>query len=150
LFDPAAYFDSLEQALKGCQTYAEATGPIASISRDRFNKWEWCIWRLEVVFPDGCKLTAFEGHTMRKGKHLRNFTYRLTKAGGELIVQVDPHGRQVPFSTTPHIHIGPDQDNRVFEGDAQLKGYSLRDYDFLKMWELVETYISGGGLPWQT
>jgi len=87
---------------------------------------------------------------MRKGKHLRNFTYRLTKAGGELIVQVDPHGRQVPFSTTPHIHIGPDQDNRVFEGDAQLKGYSLRDYDFLKMWELVETYISGGGLPWQT
>jgi hypothetical protein len=87
---------------------------------------------------------------MRKGTHLRHIRYRFTKADGELILQVDPHRGQVPFNTSPHIHIGPDQDNRVYEGDSQLRGYSLRDYDFLKMWELVETYINGGGLPWQT
>jgi hypothetical protein len=66
-----------------------------------------------------------------------------------MIVQVDPHSGQVPYEEKPHMHIGPDQNNRVYEGDVQLKGYSLRDYDFLKMWALVDAYISGGGLPWQ-
>ena len=66
-----------------------------------------------------------------------------------MIVQVDPHANPIPYEDTPHIHIGPNQKNRVYDGDPKLVNYSLKDYDFLKMWALVEKYMSGGGLPWQ-
>lgn len=149
MFDPAAYFSSVELAISGCKSWAQTTGPDAVVFPDGQGGWEWCTWRFEVIFSDGHKLTAFESHAMRKRKHLRKIKYRLTKPDGTMIVQVDPHANQVPFEETPHIHIGPNQKNRVHEGDPQLGDYSLKNYDFLKMWELVERYIDGRGLPWQ-
>ena len=149
MFDPKDYFNSLKHALAGCEKWAETMGPDPKIFLDGFGKWLWCTWRFDVEFANGCKLTALESHSMRKGKHLRKIKYRLVDADEVMIVQVDHHGLQVPFEDSPHIHIGPDQNNRVYEGDAQLKGYSLRDYDFHKMWALVEKFINGEGLPWQ-
>jgi hypothetical protein len=148
LFDLEAHFDSLKHLLAGCDTWADVDFPAPSIIYDRFNKWTWAVWRVEIVFRDGCKLIALESYAKRKDKELRKLKYRFTDPEGKLIAQIDNHEKLVPFSEIPHLHL-PDYKDRIYDGDPHLKGHSLKEYDFRMVWVLVQKYIDGGGLPWQ-
>lgn len=128
--------------------WAETDGPKLSVEFAN-GHWRVILWRFEASFPSGCRLQALESHEKHKGKHLRKIVFRYMKADGELIFQVDPHQHAIPFDDPPHLHIGPTQDNRVEEGDWALNGYSLRGFDFIKMWELVLNYENDGSVPWR-
>ena len=72
------------------------------------------------------------------------------QSDGTLIFQVDPHLQPIPFDELPHIHIGPTEDARFKDGDWELGDFSLRDFDFLKAWEVVQGYLKDGSVPWRT
>jgi hypothetical protein len=149
VFDPEAHFDSLKLRLVGCETWAEVSGPIGHIAPDGYGKWSWCTWRFEARFVDGSKFIAQESYSSRRGGQLlRKLKYRLEDGDGNLVVQLDTHGSPSSFDDAPHLHL-PNRKDRVYEGDWMLKGHTLSDYDFHKMWILVEKYINGERLPWQ-
>jgi hypothetical protein len=120
------------------------------VENDGYGHWSIIMWRFEAIFPSGEKLLAFESHSRRRGQHYRKIVYRFMKENGELICQVDPHQNAIPFEACPHIHVGPTESNRLEDGHWKLNGYSLRDYDFLRMWDLVTTYLEDGSVPWRT
>jgi hypothetical protein len=148
VFDPTAYFGAIEATLADCRTYAEPDGPFLKIEFDEYDQWEIIIWRFFIRFASGCQLKALESHERRKGKHFRKIVYRFMRDTGELIFQVDPHHSAIPFDQTPHFHIGPTEDYRVEDGAWKLT-IPLQDFDFLKMWELVENYERDGSVPWR-
>jgi hypothetical protein len=71
------------------------------------------------------------------------------KENGELVFQIDPHNEPIPYGNSPHLHIGPLEDDRIEEGDPRLGANSLRGFDFLKMWAWVLAYIENGTVPCQ-
>lgn len=95
-------------------------------------------------------MIASESHHWNdKGLHYRKIKYRLMSGSGELIFQVDTHQTAIPFEDCPHLHIGPTEDHIVHEGDPQLRGHSLQNFDFLKMRNWVQDYLEDERLPWQ-
>ena len=149
MFDPLSYFAHVEKALATCASYAEISWPEFLITFNRFKHWDEIFWRCEVKFPGGHRFTALERHCRdEKGEHLRKIVYRLTEENGDLVFQIDPHHAPIPYGACPHLHIGPSQNFRVEEGDQRLRGYSLREFDFLKVWDLVQNYIKDGSVPW--
>lgn len=149
MFDPDAYFEELDRLLGDCQSWASVVGPIPRIAYDAHKRWLWITWRVEVTFPSGEKLIAFESHEHKNHRHLRKLKYRFMHSDGTLIFQVDPHTHPIPFDDPPHLHRGPTQNERLHDGDWELNGLSLRDFDFRKMWELVQNYLKDGSVPWR-
>jgi hypothetical protein len=129
--------------------WAEITKKEFNIEPDRDGRWQVIVWRFEVTFPNGCKLAAFESHSRKKDGHYRKLKYRLMEADGTLIFMIDTHQTSVPFNEAPHFHKGPSEDLRLHDGSWELNNYSLLDYDFLKMWALVEGYLKDGSVPWR-
>ena len=148
MFDPDIHFDSLKHLVAGCDKWADVNFPNPSISYDRYGKWLVGVWRIEIIFPNGCKLIALESYAKRKDKELRKLKYRFTEPDGNLIFQVDNHGELISFEEVPHLHL-PNVKERVCEGNPLLKGHSLKGYDFHAVWALVQKYNDGGGFPWQ-
>jgi hypothetical protein len=150
LSDPLLrYFDAVDKAIAS-SGWADISEQKLIIPPDRFKPNEEIFWDFKVVFPPGPILTAVERHRWNeKGQHYRKIRYMLMNASSERILQVDTHRDAIPFEDYPHIHIGPGEGQRVFDGDPRLKGHSLRDFDFLKMWKWVQDYLEDWRLPWQ-
>jgi len=145
LFNTLRYFDAVEKAIANCSDWVVTSGPVLSTPFDKE-----IFWRFEVSFPSGQRLIASESHHWdEKDQHYRKIKYRFMSGKGELIFQVDTHQTAIPFEDCPHLHIGPIEDHIVLDGDPRLRGYSLRDFDFLKMWKLVQDYLEDERLPWQ-
>ena len=150
MFDPTPYFGTLQRTLASCHAWTLTEGPTLEVELNQHTRhWEIIVWRVEVTFPSGNKLVALESHEKQKGKHYRKVVYCYMKEDGELIFRVDPHQHAVPIEEPPHLHIGPTQDYRLEDGAWELDGYSLRDFDFLKMWALVLNYETDGTVPWR-
>jgi hypothetical protein len=148
LFDPRQYFDLVDKNIGNCSDWAETIGP--SLDIDSFAHWTEILWKFQVKFRCGHKLIAIESHCWsEKGEHLRKMKYRLMKENGELVFQVDPHNEPIPYGESPHLHIGPTEDDRIEEGDPRLGTKSLSGFDFLKMWAWVLAYIEDGTVPCQ-
>jgi hypothetical protein len=109
------------------------------------------IWKCEVRFPHVGKLAAFESHSRSSDqKHYRKINYLFMKDDRELIFRVDTHGRQVLFTDCPHLHPGPEGKPIIEDGSNRLVDSSaLRDFDFMRMWNWVQDYVQGRGLPWR-
>jgi hypothetical protein len=132
--------------------WADISDSNLTIPKDLFKlkPGEKIFWRFEASFPSGFRLTAAESHYWNdEGQHYRKIRYRLMSVKGELIFQVDTHQSAISFEDSPHLHIGPQEDLRVSDGDPRLNECSLRDFDFLKMWNWVQDYLEDGRLPWE-
>ncbi len=140
----------MQRALATCGNRADVVGPVLRVEPNRQGNWSIITWRFVATFHSGERLTAFESHEWRGREHYRKISYRLMQPDGVLIFQVDPHQRAVPYSRMPHLHKGPTEECRLHEGDWELGDYSLRDFDFLRMWDLVCRYLEKGELPWRT
>jgi hypothetical protein len=150
LFDPLQYFALVDRTIGNCSEWAETSGPFLTITFNSFKYWEEILWRFEVKFPCGHRFNAFESHCWsERGEHLRKMVYRLMKENGELVFQVDPHREPIPYHRSPHLHLGPSQDDRIEDGDTRLGTNSLSEFDFIKMWEWVLAYIADGTVPCQ-
>lgn len=127
--------------------------PLWKYSINEYTKrWNFISWRFETIFECGHKLIASEFH-MRDSKdiHCRHLSYRLMKSTGELVFQLDSHGQSIPISDPIHLHINPnDDDDRIEDGDWRLDSYSLLDFDFERMWTLVQNYLKDGRVPWRS
>lgn len=142
------YFGAVDNTIAGCD-WTVTSIPELKITFDRFNQWKEILWQFKASFPAGQRLIASESHYRDKGQHYRKIKYRLMSESGELIFQVDTHSSAIPFEKCPHLHIGPTEDQIVQEGDPQLIGHSLQNFDFMKMWKLVQDYLEDERLPWQ-
>lgn len=120
------------------------------VELDDYDNWKLIIWQFNVDFLSGERFEGFEAHSRRDGEHFIKMSYHFMQADGELIFRVDPHQSAVPYGTFPHLHKGPSNDCRLKDGDWRLDGYSLRDFDFPRMWELVCQYLENGSVPWRT
>ncbi|MBN9614749.1 MAG: hypothetical protein J0G35_04175 [Acidobacteriales bacterium] len=150
MFDPTVYFGTVKRILAGCSEWATGDDPHLKVEFDPHKKWSIIIWRYEAVLSNGCRIVAFESHSWRQGKHYRKMKYRLMQANGDLIFQIDPHQHPIPFDHTPHLHVGPNQDYRLEDGAWELDGYSLKEFDFIKFWALVQSHVEDGSVPWRT
>lgn len=148
MFDPHEYFGKVELILADCGTWAEITHKSLDIERLDI-RWKTIIWRFEVTFPSGCKLVAFESHHWKNGEHFRKLKYRLMENSGSLIFMIDTHQSSVPIDEDPHFHRGPSEKLRLTGGSWELNFYSLCNYDFPKMWDLIENYLKDGTVPWR-
>jgi hypothetical protein len=150
LVDPLLrYFDAVDKAIASCGWMDISTQKLI-IPKYQFKPGEKIYWSFEASFPTGQKLIASESHHWNDiDQHCRKIKYRLMFEKGELIFQVDTHQTAIPFDDCPHLHIGPKEDQIVQEGDPQLKGHSLQNFDFLKMRNWVQDYLEDGRLPWQ-
>lgn len=153
MFDPQIYFGSLEKEIDDYWNWAQTSGPgplYPIVKFDRLGRWVEILWRFEVVFPSGQKIIAFESHFRDDhNKHYRKIKYRLMQTSGELIFQVDTHSEPIPFEEPPHLHIGPGEKRRVLEGDPILGENSLQGFDFPRMMNWVQDYLSDGRVPWR-
>ena len=155
MFDPEEYFESLEKAISvsNCRSWAQVTGPgpeYPQIELDRFRQWAVIMWRFEVIFPGHGILKAIESHSRTKNRsHLRKISYHFMDENKGLIFRVDSHQTQIPFGDCPHLDPGPRGAPRIEEGDPRLVDNSLKDFDFLRMWDWVLDYISNRRVPWQ-
>lgn len=140
----------MEKAIANCSDWADISEQKLTIPKDPFKPREKTFWRFDVSFPSGHRLAASETHYLdEEGQHYRKIRYMLMTANSERILQVDTHREAIPFEEYPHIHIGPGKSVGLLDGDPRLKGHSLRDFDFLKMWKWVQDYLTDERLPWQ-
>ena len=139
----------MERELGHWNQYRSENGLRRDIEYDSYSKqWKLVTWRLEIDFPSGIRLEAFEAHRRgERGIHLRKIKYQLLTDEDELIFRIDCHGVAVPFDDCPHIDL-PNGENRIEEGDFRLKQMSLRGLDFITMIKLVNEFLNTGRLPW--
>lgn len=148
MFNPRQYFALVDRNIGKCSDWEDTSGPFLTI--DSFENWGEILWRFEVKFRCGLRFIASESHCWsERGVHLRKLRYRLMRENGELVFQVDTHNWPIPYHRNPHLHLGPSEDDRIEDGDPRLGTNSLREFDFLKMWEWVSAYIENGTVPCQ-
>jgi hypothetical protein len=147
LFDVEQYFETIDDVIR---TSSHISNLVQNelVVQGEWDSWRIITWKVELNFYSGHKLKGHEYYLRESGgKVKKEINHHLMDDQGRFVFRFCTHGNTLSFEEPCHLHVFDDE-TRLEEGAAILRGYSLLSTNFLEVFRLIYCVIKGEKLPW--